>query len=107
MVKTKTEIIGICITSGQNICRQLWYGRGFRFGDGLSVWHELEFFSEFAGSITGPLLTYEVLTAFFLEAGFLGVMLFGWDRVGPGLHFCHLHGGAGDLDVHLLDLGLQ
>jgi len=45
------------------------------------------FFSEFAGSITGPLLTYEVLTAFFLEAGFLGVMLFGWKRVGPGLHF--------------------
>jgi cytochrome bd ubiquinol oxidase subunit I len=45
------------------------------------------FFSEFAGSVTGPLLAYEVLTAFFLEAGFLGVMLFGWTRVGPGLHF--------------------
>lgn len=44
-------------------------------------------FSEFAGSITGPLLTYEVLTAFFLEAGFLGVMLFGWKRVGDNLHF--------------------
>lgn len=44
-------------------------------------------FSRFAGSITGPLLAYEVLTAFFLEAGFLGVMLFGWSRVGPGLHF--------------------
>ncbi|WP_336716507.1 cytochrome ubiquinol oxidase subunit I [Pantoea ananatis] len=44
-------------------------------------------FSQFAGSITGPLLTYEVLTAFFLEAGFLGVMLFGWNRVGPGLHY--------------------
>ncbi|MDL2358315.1 MAG: cytochrome ubiquinol oxidase subunit I [Pseudomonadota bacterium] len=45
------------------------------------------FFSEFAGSVTGPLLAYEVLTAFFLEAGFLGVMMFGWTRVGPGLHF--------------------
>ena len=45
------------------------------------------YFSAFAGSITGPLLAYEVLTAFFLEAGFLGVMLFGWHRVGPGLHF--------------------
>lgn len=44
------------------------------------------YFSDFAGSITGPLLAYEVLTAFFLEAGFLGVMLFGWNRVGPGLH---------------------
>jgi cytochrome bd ubiquinol oxidase subunit I len=44
-------------------------------------------FAWFAGGITGPLLTYEVLTAFFLEAGFLGVMLFGWNRVGRGLHF--------------------
>ena len=43
-------------------------------------------FSTFAGGVTGPLLTYEVLTAFFLEAGFLGVMLFGMRRVGPGLH---------------------
>ncbi|MEX9899750.1 cytochrome ubiquinol oxidase subunit I [Proteus mirabilis] len=45
------------------------------------------FFSDFAGSITGPLLTYEVLTAFFLEAGFLGVMLFGWNKVGEKLYF--------------------
>lgn len=44
-------------------------------------------FSSFAGSITGPLLTYEVLTAFFLEAGFLGVMLFGWKKVGKESHF--------------------
>jgi cytochrome d ubiquinol oxidase subunit I len=45
------------------------------------------YFSHFAGGVTGPLLTYEVLTAFFLEAGFLGVMLFGWNKVGPALHF--------------------
>jgi cytochrome d ubiquinol oxidase subunit I len=45
------------------------------------------YFSAFAGTITGPLLAYEVLTAFFLEAGFLGVMLFGWNKVGAGLHF--------------------
>jgi cytochrome d ubiquinol oxidase subunit I len=44
-------------------------------------------FSEVTGAVTGPLLAYEVLTAFFLEAGFLGVMLFGRDKVGPGLHF--------------------
>jgi cytochrome bd ubiquinol oxidase subunit I len=44
-------------------------------------------FAKFAGPITGPLLTYEVMTAFFLEAGFLGIMLFGWDRVGRGAHF--------------------
>ena len=44
-------------------------------------------FSNVAGNVTGPLLTYEVLTAFFLEAGFLGVMLFGWQRVSPRAHF--------------------
>ncbi|WP_447777931.1 cytochrome ubiquinol oxidase subunit I [Variovorax boronicumulans] len=44
-------------------------------------------FSRVAGSITGPLLHYEVLTAFFLEAGFLGVMLFGWHRVSRRAHF--------------------
>ncbi|WP_429441799.1 cytochrome ubiquinol oxidase subunit I [Paraburkholderia sp. GAS33] len=44
-------------------------------------------FSKFAGPITGPLLTYEVMTAFFLEAGFLGIMLFGWNRVGRKAHF--------------------
>ena len=61
-------------------------------------------FSQFAGSITGPLLTYEVLTAFFLEAGFLGVMLFGWNkrRTGAAL-LLHLHGGAGYHHLHLLD----
>ncbi|HEX9769888.1 MAG TPA: cytochrome ubiquinol oxidase subunit I [Kiloniellales bacterium] len=44
-------------------------------------------FADATGPVLGPLLGYEVLTAFFLEAGFLGVMLFGMDRVGRGLHF--------------------
>src|SRR4249920_760399 len=44
-------------------------------------------FSDRAGPIVGPLMAYEVLTAFFLEAGFLGVMLFGLQRVGHRLHF--------------------
>ncbi|CAH2811004.1 MAG: Cytochrome d ubiquinol oxidase subunit I (EC [uncultured Caballeronia sp.] len=44
-------------------------------------------FSSFAGPITGPLLAYEVMTAFFLEAGFLDIMLFGWNKVGPKAHF--------------------
>lgn len=44
-------------------------------------------FSELTGNVVGPLLGYEVLTAFFLEAGFLGIMLFGWNKVGPRLHF--------------------
>ena len=53
----------------------------FQFG---TNWAEL---SARAGNILGPLLAYEVLTAFFLEATFLGVMLFGWRRVSPRLHF--------------------
>ena len=53
----------------------------YQFGTNWSV------FSDKAGSVIGPLLGYEVLTAFFLEATFLGVMLFGWKRVGPTLHF--------------------
>lgn len=44
-------------------------------------------FIRITGGVIGPLLAYEVLTAFFLEASFLGVMLFGWKKVGPRLHF--------------------
>lgn len=43
-------------------------------------------FSHIAGNVLGPLLAYEVLTAFFLEASFLGIMLFGHNRVPPWLH---------------------
>lgn len=53
----------------------------YQFGTNWSV------FSDKAGPVIGPLMGYEVLSAFFLEAGFLGVMLFGRKRVGPGLHF--------------------
>lgn len=44
-------------------------------------------FSAKAGNVIGPLMAFEVLSAFFLEASFLGVMLFGWKKVGPKLHF--------------------
>jgi cytochrome d ubiquinol oxidase subunit I len=53
----------------------------FQFGTNWAV------FSDKAGNVLGPLLGYEVLTAFFLEASFLGVMLFGWNRVSPKMHF--------------------
>ncbi|MBN9370518.1 cytochrome ubiquinol oxidase subunit I [Hydrogenophaga sp. YM1] len=43
-------------------------------------------FMEKAGNIAGPLLGYEVLTAFFLEASFLGIMLFGRGRVSERVH---------------------
>jgi cytochrome d ubiquinol oxidase subunit I len=53
----------------------------YQFGTNWAV------FSDKAGPVVGPLMAYEVLTAFFLEAGFLGVMLFGMERVGRKLHF--------------------
>jgi cytochrome d ubiquinol oxidase subunit I len=53
----------------------------YQFGTNWSV------FSDKTGPVLGPLMGYEVLSAFFLEAGFLGVMLFGMSRVGKGLHF--------------------
>ena len=43
-------------------------------------------FMETVGNIAGPLLAYEVMTAFFLEATFLGIMLFGWGRVSNRMH---------------------
>lgn len=43
-------------------------------------------FSQITGNVIGPLIGYEVLTAFFLEATFLGIMLFGWNRFPPALH---------------------
>ena len=53
----------------------------YQFGTNWAV------FSDKAGPVIGPLMAYEVLTAFFLEAGFLGVMLFGMEKVGRKLHF--------------------
>src|SRR6476659_838826 len=53
----------------------------YQFGTNWSA------FSDKTGPVIGPLMAYEVLTAFFLEAGFLGVMLFGLERVGHRLHF--------------------
>ena len=43
-------------------------------------------FADFVGSVVAPLIGFEVLTAFFLEATFLGIMLFGWNRVPAWLH---------------------
>jgi cytochrome d ubiquinol oxidase subunit I len=67
----------------------LTFGMGVVSGLVLSYQFGTNFsrFSELAGPVMGPLLSVEVLTAFFVEAGFLGVMLFGWDKVGPRLHF--------------------
>jgi cytochrome bd ubiquinol oxidase subunit I len=53
----------------------------FEFGLGFAR------FAQIAGPAIGPMIALEVLTSFFLEAGFLGIMLFGLHRVGPKLHF--------------------
>lgn len=64
-------------------------------------------FSQFAGSITGPLLTYEVLTAFSLKPDFLVSCCLAGTKWAKSCTFCHLHGGARHADVDILDLGVQ
>lgn len=66
-------VFGMGVTSGVVM--------SYQFGTNWSV------FSDKAGPVVGPLMGYEVLSAFFLEAGFLGIMLFGRQRVGETLHF--------------------
>ena len=74
----------------------------YQFGTNWSV------FSDKVGPVIGPFLGYEVLTAFFLEAGFLGVMLFGLKRVGPTTSFHgDLPGRGRHADIDLLDPGRQ
>ncbi|MFO1450702.1 MAG: cytochrome ubiquinol oxidase subunit I [Opitutaceae bacterium] len=68
---------------------------GLIFGLGVATGIVLEFefgtnwatYSRFVGDIFGSALAAEGIFAFFLESGFLAILLFGWDKVGPGLHF--------------------
>jgi cytochrome d ubiquinol oxidase subunit I len=53
----------------------------FQFGTNWSS------FSSRTGSVIGPMMMYEIVVSFFLESGFVGVMLFGMKKVGPKLHF--------------------
>ena len=90
---------GLWLWTRQPVYRQLYqfwlkifalaFGMGVVSGIVMSYqfgtnWSRL---SDLSGAILGPLLSYEVMTAFFLEAGFLGIMLFGWKRVGERVHF--------------------
>jgi cytochrome d ubiquinol oxidase subunit I len=78
-----------------NICKFWTKILALTFGMGIVSGIVMEFqlgtnwanFTRQAGSVLGALFTYEVLTAFFIEAGFLGVMFFGWNRVHPKLHY--------------------
>ncbi len=63
----------------------------YQFGTNWSI------FSDRVANVLGPLLGFEVLTAFFLESSFLGIMLFGWNRVSARMHFvatCIVAGGT-------------
>jgi len=90
---------GLWLKTGKNVYQEIYrmwikvfavaFGMGvvsgvvmsYQFGTNWSV------FSDKVGNVIGPLLGYEVLTAFFLEASFLGIMLFGWGRVSKRMHF--------------------
>tara|TARA_B100000686_G_scaffold200187_3_gene207083 strand:- start:70 stop:1467 length:1398 start_codon:yes stop_codon:yes gene_type:complete len=90
---------GLWLRTGKNVYQEIYrmwikvfavaFGMGvvsgvvmsYQFGTNWSV------FSDKVGNVIGPLLGYEVLTAFFLEASFLGIMLFGWGRVSKRMHF--------------------
>jgi cytochrome d ubiquinol oxidase subunit I len=78
-----------------NICRFYTKIFALTFGMGVVSGIVMEFqfgtnwpgFAEKVGPVLGVLFVYEVLTAFFIEAGFLGVMIFGWERVSAKLHY--------------------
>lgn len=90
---------GLWLKTGQSVYKELYklwvkifavtFGMGvvsgvvlsYQFGTNWSV------FSDKTGNVLGPLLAFEVLTAFFLESSFLGIMIFGWDRVTRKMHF--------------------
>lgn len=73
LVKIFAVVFGMGVVSGVVM--------SYQFGTNWSV------FSDKVSNVLGPLLGFEVLTAFFLEASFLGIMLFGWERVSPRMHF--------------------
>jgi cytochrome d ubiquinol oxidase subunit I len=90
---------GLWLKTGDMVYRQIYrfwlniFAMSFAIGVVTGIVMSFQFgltfakFSQFAGGVIGPLIGYETLTAFFLEAGFLGIMLFGESRVGPKLHF--------------------
>jgi cytochrome d ubiquinol oxidase subunit I len=90
---------GLWLRTGDPVYRQIYrfwlniFAMSFAVGVVTGVVLSFEFgltfarFAQFAGPVIGPLIGLEVLTSFFLEAGFLGIMLFGETRVGSRLHF--------------------
>jgi cytochrome d ubiquinol oxidase subunit I len=87
-LKTKTDVYLQMYRFWLNIFAMA-FGVGVVTGIVLSFEFGLGFarFAQLAGPAIGPMIALEVLTSFFLEAGFLGIMLYGLHRVGPKLHF--------------------
>lgn len=75
--KLWTKIFALTFGMGVVSGIVLAYQIGTNFGPFIAIF----------GNVLGALFAYETLTAFFLEAGFLGIMLFGWNKVPPKLHF--------------------
>jgi len=69
------------------------FGLTFAIGVATGIVMEFEFgtnwarYSRFVGDVFGSALAAEGIFAFFLESGFLAILLFGWDKVKPGMHF--------------------
>ena len=69
------------------------FGLIFAMGVATGIVMEFQFgtnwssYSRFVGDVFGSALAAEGIFAFFLESGFLGLLLFGWDRIKPGTHF--------------------
>jgi cytochrome d ubiquinol oxidase subunit I len=90
---------GLWLKTGNNIYQEIYkfwikifavtFGMGVITGVVMSYQFGTNWsgFSDKTGNVLGPLLGFEVLTAFFLESSFLGVMLFGWDKVSKKMHF--------------------
>ncbi|MGE3180411.1 MAG: cytochrome ubiquinol oxidase subunit I [Phycisphaerae bacterium] len=81
---------------GWNVAARFWtriFALNFALGVSTGIVMEFEFgtnwaaYSRFVGDVFGSALAAEGIFAFFLESGFLAVLVFGWDRVGPKMHF--------------------
>ena len=79
-----------------NYAARFWtriFALNFALGVATGIVMEFEFgtnwaaYSRFVGDVFGSALAAEGIFAFFLESGFLAVLVFGWDRVGPKMHF--------------------
>ncbi|MHB1307456.1 MAG: cytochrome ubiquinol oxidase subunit I [Limisphaerales bacterium] len=90
---------GLWLTTGRSIYHQMarfWtrvFALTFAIGVATGIVMEFEFgtnwstYSRFVGDVFGSALAAEGIFAFFLESGFLAVLVFGWDKVGRGMHF--------------------